>query len=94
MSKQVDDVEPKARVEIITDELRVLLPEDYPKACEILKQCLGPENTEETGMFKVFYWVMPIALFVEKYGLDHFKVSIKMIEEITKRYPSTVKKHQ
>ena len=85
VAKQVDDVELKARVEIIADELKKLLPEDYPQACEILRQCLGPENTKETGMFKEFYWVMPIALFVEKYGLEHFKVSIKMIEEITKR---------
>ncbi len=85
VAKQVDDVELKARVQIITDELKEVLPEDYLQACEILKQCLGPENTEETGMFKEYYWVMPIALFVEKYGLGHFKVSIKMIEEITKR---------
>jgi 3-methyladenine DNA glycosylase AlkC len=46
---------------------------------------LGPENPEETGMFKNFYWLMPVGKFVETYGLDHFSVSIKAIEEITKR---------
>ncbi len=85
VAKHVDGLELKARVEVITDTLHDYLPQDYPQAYEILKQCLGPENDQETGMFKEFYWVMPIALYVEKYGLDHFKVSIKMIEEITKR---------
>lgn len=46
---------------------------------------LGPENEEETGMFTNYYWIMPIAKYVEKYGLDNFEPSIKAIEEITKR---------
>ena len=83
--KKVDDQELKARVETITDSLKLHLPTDYIKAIYILKQILGPENTEETGMFKEYYWVMPIAFFVEKYGLDYFKESMEMIEEITKR---------
>ena len=36
-------------------------------------------------MFKHYYWVLPIGKFVEKYGLENFSVSIKAIEEITKR---------
>ena len=85
VAKKVNDQELKARVETITDSLKLHLPTDYVQAINILKQTLGPENAEETGMFKEYYWVMPIALFVEKYGLDHFKESIKMIEEVTKR---------
>ena len=46
---------------------------------------LGPENENETGMFKEYYWLMPVALFVEKYGLDDFDTSINAISEITKR---------
>lgn len=85
VAKQVDDEELKARVEIIADALNAYLPDNYTQACEILKTCLGPENKEETGMFKEYYWVMPIAQFIEKYGLDDFKTSIKMIAEVTKR---------
>lgn len=33
----------------------------------------------------IFYWLMPAAKFVEKYGLDHYDVSIQAIGEITKR---------
>jgi len=51
----------------------------------LLEQILGEENEKETGMFTEGYWLMPIAKFVEKYGLDDFNVSMKAIEEITKR---------
>ncbi len=73
------------RIELHADELKKFLPSSYSKAVKILIQILGPENPNETGMFKEFYWVMPIGKFVEKYGVDDFDISIKAIEEITKR---------
>lgn len=73
------------RIEVIADVLKQYLPEKYPEALDILLQILGPENQEETGMFTNFYWLMPVGKFVEKYGLNHFALSIKAIEEITKR---------
>ena len=85
VAKSVDDQELKQRVETITDALQSRLPGDYSLATDILMNILGPENKQETGMFKEYYWVMPIAFFVEKYGLDDFKQSMKMIEAITKR---------
>jgi len=36
-------------------------------------------------MFKEYYWLMPVAFFVEKFGLDDFETSINAISEITKR---------
>lgn len=81
----VDKQELKQRVETITDALHWYLPDDYIRATEILLKSLGPENKGETGMFKEFYWVMPIAFFIEKYGLDNFSQSMKMIEAVTKR---------
>lgn len=75
----------KQRVEFIADQLQTFLPGDYSQSVEILMQILGPENPEETGMFTNFYWVMPIAKFVEKYGLEHYSLSMSAIEDITKR---------
>ena len=46
---------------------------------------LGEENPNETGMFKHFYWTLPLAKYVEIYGLDDFEISMGAIEEITKR---------
>ncbi|MEQ9091024.1 MAG: DNA alkylation repair protein [Balneola sp.] len=81
----VDGLELKDRVELIADELKTHLEDDYPEQVEVLIQILGPENDEETGMFKEYYWIMPIAKFVEKYGINHFELSMNAIEEITKR---------
>lgn len=73
------------RVELHADQLYAHLPKDYEKAIRILMAILGEENPNETGMFKVFYWILPIGKFVEKYGLEHLEISIQAIEEITKR---------
>ena len=73
------------RVEIIAHHLRKYLPPDYGSALSIMMQIVGPENIQETGMFTNFYWLMPVGKFIELYGLDDFDVSIKAIEEVTKR---------
>lgn len=85
VEQQLGDLELKDRVELIADELHGHLGQDYKRGIDVLVQILGPENEEETGMFKTYYWVMPIAKYVEKYGLDEFELSMYAIEEITKR---------
>ncbi len=73
------------RVEFIAHKLHDYLPDDYKKSVKILLKILGPENPNETGMFKEFYWIMPIGKYVEMYGLENEKISMNAIEEITKR---------
>lgn len=73
------------RIELHADELKNCLPEDFDEAISILLKILGDENVNETGMFSEFYWIMPIGKYIEKYGTDHFDISINAIEEITKR---------
>ena len=74
------------RVELIADALHACLPAgDYPKAIEILVSIMGDENPKETGMFTDFYWLMPVGKYIEKYGLAHFDISMRAIEELTKR---------
>ncbi|MEQ9309436.1 MAG: 3-methyladenine DNA glycosylase [Balneolaceae bacterium] len=84
----VQPLELKDRVELIADELHLHLGKSYSENMETLSQILGPENKEETGMFSNFYWIMPIAKYVEKYGLDDFGISMVAIKEITKRNTS------
>lgn len=81
----INELELKDRVSFIAEKLMEHLPEGYDKAINLLIGILGPENENETGMFTEGYWVMPIAAFVEKYGLDHFETSMEAIREITKR---------
>ncbi len=73
------------RVVFIAEQLFEHLPEDYAEAIGILLAILGEENPSETGMFTHYWWIMPIGKFVELFGLDDYKLSIKAIEEITKR---------
>lgn len=81
----VPTLELKDRVELMADLLGELLGGSYSENIAVLHQIMGPENELETGMFTEFYWLMPVAKYVEKYGLDEFEVSMKIIEEITKR---------
>ena len=81
----VTPLELKDRVELICDLLQQYISKDFESSWNILEQILGEENEKETGMFKEGYWIMPIAKFVEKYGLNDFNISMKAIEEITKR---------
>jgi 3-methyladenine DNA glycosylase AlkC len=73
------------RVELIADNLNHQLPQNFSRATRILHKIMGPENPNETGMFTHYYWLLPVAKYIEKYGLDHYSESIAAIEEITKR---------
>ncbi len=73
------------RIELHADCLHAYLPMDFVKASSILISILGKENKNETGMFKEFYWILPIGKYIEKYGLEEFEQSMVAIEEITKR---------
>lgn len=85
ISSKCDGLSYTQRIQLHSEILHQLLPTNYNKAIEILISILGGENPNETGMFTNYYWIMPIAKFVEIYGLDDFETSIKAIEEITKR---------
>lgn len=83
--KSLKDFELKGRVKLLSNLLQMYLPSDYTAAINILLKIYGPENTSETGMFTNYYWLMPVAKFIEDYGLNNFKVSMHAIYEITKR---------
>ena len=85
VDQQVDSLELKDRVAVIAKSLDTCLADSYENNIDILLQILGPENEEETGMFTNYYWVMPIAKYIETNGLDHFDISMNAIKEITKR---------
>jgi 3-methyladenine DNA glycosylase AlkC len=83
--EQVPSLELKDRVKVLADSLHKNLYTDYLKNINVLLQILGEPNPNETGMFTEYYWLMPVAQYVESYGLDHVDVSFKAIEAITQR---------
>lgn len=85
IDKKISYLELKDRINVITAALYEYLPRNYAEAVKIMISILGPANPNETGMFKEGYWLMPIAFFIEKYGIDDFETSINAIYEITQR---------
>jgi len=85
---QLPPLELKARVVVFAEALRDFLPSDYPQAVRILRQILEDELAEAEGMFVDGWLLMPVAHFVEAYGLDHFEESVSAMYEITKRHTS------
>ncbi|MEM1328493.1 MAG: DNA alkylation repair protein [Bacteroidota bacterium] len=88
IAEGISELEFKDRVELFADELYEAFGADYEKGVYIQLQTLGEENPNETGMFTEYYWVMPFAKYVEKYGLAHYELSIHAMLEITKRNTS------
>ena len=73
------------RLVIHAEALRHFIPGSFPEVIKLLLTILGEENPNETGMFKEYYWVLPIGKYVELFGLDHFEIAMEAIAEITKR---------
>lgn len=83
---RVQGFELKDRVLVLAEELRRRLPKSYSESLGILLGSLGPELREDQGMFTESWFLMPVARFVEEYGLDHPDESLDAIGEITKRH--------
>lgn len=86
IEKLIPDLELKGRVEAVADVLDASLSGDFSEKAVTLHSIMGPANPNETGMFTEYYWLMPVAKWVEKYGLDHWGESMKLMAEITKRH--------
>ncbi|MET9349928.1 DNA alkylation repair protein [Streptomyces termitum] len=86
VEERIPGKELKDRVLVLTEGLRTRLPQDYTEAVPILLAILGDELAEGEGMFNSSWFLMPVARYVEEYGLDHPDLSLDAIEEITKRH--------
>ncbi|MEU7372710.1 DNA alkylation repair protein [Streptomyces albidoflavus] len=84
VERRIPDKELKGRVLVLAEGLRTRLPGGYPDAVAVLLGALGVELAEGEGMFTTSWFLMPVARFVEEYGLDHPEVSLDAIEAITR----------
>ncbi|MCP3063162.1 DNA alkylation repair protein [Myxococcus sp. K38C18041901] len=66
--------------------MRRSLPEDYPKAVQVLLRSLGPvREVDRVGGMEVFFY-LPHTTFVAEYGLGHFEESMKAQHALTQRF--------
>ncbi len=74
------------RMELITRTLRDLLPQDYPRAVEILIAALGPElSAPELEGYGNFI-VLSLCKYVSDYGRADFDLSMGALHEMTRRF--------
>lgn len=86
VAPQLEPLELKARVAVIAAGLRAHLPAHYPAALAVLLAILGPPHSEAEGMFTDGWYLMPLAAFVEHYGLAHLDASLAAMHAITQRH--------
>ena len=81
-----DELELLDRGRQVAKALGEHLPQDYPRAIEVLIASLGPRlgQTEGNGMGPFFY--LPHTMFVSDRGLDHFEPSMRAQYELTQRF--------
>ena len=70
VNSRIQGLELKSRVMVITEELRLMLPQDYVTAVGVLVDSLGDELREDQGMFTESWFLMPVAHYVQEYGIE------------------------
>lgn len=86
INELVGPLELKDRVRVLARGLKDRLPADYPTAVGILVASLDQQLDDSDGMFNEGWHLMPVARFVEDYGVDFPEESLAAIVEITQRH--------
>lgn len=74
-------LELKARVHLLRDELRRLLPQQYPRALGILLRAIRASRLEGFDLW-------PVTEFVQTYGLGDLELSLDALREVTQGFTS------
>jgi 3-methyladenine DNA glycosylase AlkC len=81
ISKKMEPLELKARVLLITEELKKHLPESYPKALKVLVKVI------EKGRLEGFE-LWPFSEYIGQFGLDDFDLSMHAMHSLTQKFTS------
>ena len=89
-----EQLELKERSTQISQALSEFLPEDFTEASEILRNSLAPEKNKSSlneqapsGSLGIEGWgIMPLTSYVARHGLEHFDLSLSLLQEMTKRF--------
>lgn len=89
--RALDDLELKARAQLIADHIHLALPSDHENRSRILRAMLDPEGNEarpsdERGLRG--WGVFPLTMVVGQHGLDEFEGSLSLLKEMTGHFSS------
>ena len=79
LNRELDQLELKQRVKLVTHHLKLNLELPYPESLNILV------NAMEEGDLKGFE-LWPFSEFISQFGLDHFDLSLKALYQMTSRF--------
>lgn len=79
IASALQKLEMKPRALLIRDQLRKNLPEDYPKALDILLSSLEKDTLSGFDLW-------PYTEYVQTYGLDHLQISLNALQKMTPRF--------
>lgn len=71
---------------LITDKLYEYLPKDFPQSCKILVNILPDKIQGEALEGYDGFIVWPMSIYISRYGMQHFDLSINALYEMTKRF--------
>lgn len=83
---QLESKELSERLDCIVDVMQRNLENDYSRNVQNFFGILGAELEQSEGMFKLGWWLWPIARYVERYGNENWQLSLSFIKELTKRF--------
>lgn len=91
--KDLEELELKARAQLIADHIHKVLPEDHVARYKILLAILRPmENIEgnpQSDEEGICGWgMMPLGFVVGQHGLEHFEESLLLLKKMTSRFTS------
>ena len=81
-----DALELMARAHKIAEALHRHLPASYAEAAQILLRSLGPKANRTEGMGLAPFLYLPHVLYVSRFGLEHFELSMRAQHELTQRF--------
>ena len=82
----VGPLELKDRVLVLARGMKDRLPQHYPDALDQILRHLKQELDDTDGMFNEGWQFMPVARFVEEFGLDYPDESLEAIRAITRMH--------
>lgn len=84
VTKQLEELELKERVRLVSKVLKQVLPKSYPEGLRILLQATkfpAPKVQELKG-----FDLWPFTDFVQTYGLEHFEESLQALHFLTSKF--------
>jgi 3-methyladenine DNA glycosylase AlkC len=70
----------------IADTLHAHLPRDYAQAIQLLLSSIGPPLNSTEGASMAPFLYLPHTLYVARYGLEHFELSMQAQHALTQRF--------